>query len=79
MDVPPLAETHIGNGEACDGVGNGEVGVKRSQWIPFTILYPTDTVRHSQIPLSTLTSLKKVALAFDCAGRADIVNILLQG
>ena len=32
---------------ACDGVVNGEVGVKRRQWIPFTILHPIDTVRHS--------------------------------
>ena len=64
---------------ACDGVGNGEVGVNRRQWIPFTILYPTDTVRYSWIPLSALPSLKKVAPAFDCAERADIVTILLQG
>ena len=31
----------------CDGIGNVEVGVKRSQWIPFIILYPTDTAQHS--------------------------------
>ena len=57
---------------------NREVGVKRSQWIPFIILYPTHTIRHSWIPVSTLPSLKKVAPAFDCAGRSDIVSILLQ-
>ena len=33
--------------QACDGVGNGEVGVKRSQCIPFIILYHTDTAQHS--------------------------------
>ncbi len=31
----------------CDGIENVEVGVKRSQLIPFIILYPTDTTQHS--------------------------------
>ena len=62
----------------CDGVGNGEAGVKRRQRLPFIILCPTDSIRHSWIPLSTLPSLEKVAPAFDCAERADIVIILPQ-
>jgi len=44
--TPPV-QTSWGSKIVCDDIGNGEAGVKRSQWFPFTILYAIDTVRHS--------------------------------